>query len=246
MAAPRNSLKAALAAQAVTKGLWLNLASDAATEIAGHSGADWCLIDGEHTAFDPTRITAQARVLAGTPAAPVVRLPAAEPWMLGQVLDAGVQSIMVPRVDTAEAAAAMVAACRYPPRGTRGVGPAVSRAGGYGRLSMYTDTAEAELCLIVQAETARALDNLEAMAAVDGIDCVFIGPSDLAANTGLSGAALDHILGDAITRITATGKVAGIFASAETAPHYAALGARMIAVGSEAMILATALKGALA
>ena len=146
--APVNRLKRKLKSGVRTRGAWVNFQCDAVTEMMGFSGADWVLIDAEHAPFDPTTILRQLRVLAGTTADAMVRVPGHEHWMLKQVLDMGAQSIMVPVVDTAREAEAIVSACRYPPRGRRGVGPAVSRAGGYGRMARYVDNADDELCIV--------------------------------------------------------------------------------------------------
>lgn len=239
--APKNRLKARLKAGDQTRGLWLNFHADAVTEMAGQSGADWCLIDGEHAPFDPAGILRQLRVLAGTNAAPVVRVPDSAPWMLKQVLDMGVQTVIVPMVETPEEAHDIVAACRYPPQGIRGMGPAVARAGGYGRLPDYARNANEEICVIVQAEAGRALDNIEAIAAVEGVDGIFVGPADLAADLGAEPEAVAAAVDDAIARIAAAGVAAGIMASRATRDHFEALGATMTCVGTDARLMHAAL-----
>ncbi|MEM8881809.1 MAG: aldolase/citrate lyase family protein [Pseudomonadota bacterium] len=239
--APINRLKARLVAGETTRGCWLNLRSDAATEIAGFSGADWCLIDAEHGPFDPGDVLQQIRVLAGTPADPVIRLPAAEAWMLKQALDFGAQTIMVPMIETAEAAAQVVAACRYPPAGIRGVGPSIARSGAYGARSNYVATADAQMCVVVQAESTRALDNIEAIAAVDGIDGIFIGPADLAADMQADAQKVAAAIDQGIARIAASGCAAGILASPDMCAHYEALGATMVAIATDTNVLRTGL-----
>lgn len=244
--APRNTLKARLKAGETTRGAWINFHADAVTEMAGHSGADWVLIDGEHAPYNPDGLLRQIRVLAGTPADAMVRVPTDEAWILKQVLDLGVQSIMVPVVETAAQAEAIVRACRYPPHGVRGVGPAVSRAGGYGRLSDYVQDANDEICIILQAETGKALDNLEAMAAVDGVDGIFIGPADLAASLGTGPEAVAAAIEEALARIKATGVAPGIMASRATRDHYEALGSRVTTVACDTKLMLAGLSEAFA
>ena len=242
--APLNTLKARLKAGEKTRGLWLDLQSDAVTEMAGHSGADWCLIDGEHAPFDPATLLRQFRVLAGTPAAAAVRVPDGQAWMLKQVLDMGVQTVIVPMIETAQEARDVVRACRYPPDGIRGVGHGVSRAGGYGRLPDYQQNANEEICVIVQAEAARAIDNIEAIAAVDGVDGIFIGPADLATDLGTGPEAVAATIEDAIGRIAAAGVAPGILTTRARRDHFEALGSRMTGVGTDARLVQSALQEA--
>ncbi|MEM9319550.1 MAG: aldolase/citrate lyase family protein [Pseudomonadota bacterium] len=241
-AAPINKLKARLSAGEKTRGLWLDFHADAVAEMAGNSGADWCLIDGEHAPFDPAALLTQLRVLAGTKAEPIIRVPAAEAWMLKQVLDLGVQNVMVPMIETADQAQAVVRACRYPPDGIRGVGAMVARAGGYGARTDYLVTANAQICVIVQAESARALDNIEAIAAVDGIDAIFIGPADLAADLGKPAAEVRAVIDAGIARIAAAGVAAGLVTSPADCAHFEALGAQLTSIGSDTRIMLAGLQ----
>ncbi len=247
MPAPKNNLKAALQAGEMQRGLWLNLGSPVATEIAGQAGFDWCLIDAEHGPYDPVLIQQQLQVLAGTHTAPVVRVPIGRDWVLKQVLDLGVQTVLVPMVDTESEARAAVRACRYPPEGVRGMGPGVARAGRYGAITDYAATANDEICVLVQAESKAALKNLDAILAMEGIDGVFVGPADLAADMGyrddLMNAEVMAAVDEAITRIVASGKAAGIIAfNAELQAHYTNLGVTFLGLGSDAVVLATALR----
>jgi 4-hydroxy-2-oxoheptanedioate aldolase len=160
-------------------------------------------------------------------------------------LDIGVQTLLVPMVDTAEQAAALVAATRYPPRGVRGVGAAVARASRWGARAGYLDEADDEVCLLVQAESVTALRNLEAICAVDGVDGVFIGPADLAASMGHRGRAghpeVQAAIEEAIRTIAASGKAAGTLTSdIALARRYLALGATFVAVGIDTSLLAQA------
>lgn len=215
-----NPLKAALAEGRLQRGLWLASASDTVAEVAAGAGFDWLLIDAEHAPNDPLSILSQLRAIAsGTLAAgrgpePVVRVARNDEAKIKRVLDLGCRTILVPMVDTADEAAAAVAAARYPSAGRRGVGAALARASGYAANAGYAAEADAGQCVIVQAETPRALENLDAIARTEGVDCVFIGPADLSANMGFLGRP-DHpkvvnAIDVAIDGIRAAGKAAGI------------------------------------
>lgn len=248
MPAPKNTLKAALAAGPCQSGLWLNLASGLTAEIAGQAGFDWCLIDAEHAPYDPTVIQAQLTALAATGTPAVVRAPAGEAWMLKQLLDMGAQSLMVPMVDTADQARALVRAVRYPPDGIRGNGAAIARASRFGAEADYLQTANAQICLIVQIETQAALENLDEICAVDGVDCVFVGPADLACDMGYQGDAstpeVDAAIDSALARIHAHGKASGIIAFApEGIAKYRRMGVSFLGVGSDLALLSSGLRG---
>ena len=248
MPAPRNDLKAALAEGKMQIGLWLDLGSAAVAEIAAGAGFDWCLVDGEHGPYDIAAIREQLVAIERRGCSAVVRVPANAEWMIKQVLDLGAQSLLVPMVDTPEQARAAVRAALYAPQGARGMGAAVARASNYAAIPDYVATANAEICVMVQAESRAALDNLDAIAATEGVDVVFIGPADLSADMGYPGqldapevvAAID----DAIGRIRAAGKIAGIitFDPAEFT-HYRDLGLTFLGVGGDMPVLATALRG---
>lgn len=246
MPAPENRLKARLAAGVVQRGLWLNLGSALVAEMAGQSGFDWCLVDGEHGPWDPTAIRAQLMALAATPAEAVVRVPVAEDWVLKQALDLGAQTVLVPMVDSAEQARAVVRACRYPPEGVRGQGALVARASGFNRIADYTVNANAEICVLVQAESRAALEALDDIAAVDGVDGVFIGPADLAADMGHRDDPghpdVRAAIAVAIPRIRAAGKAAGIILGTPEARAWALdLGVTFLGMGAEATLLSEAL-----
>lgn len=241
MPAPENPLKTALAQGRLQRGFWLNLSSPLVAEMAGQAGVDWCLIDGEHGPWDPVGIRDQLIALRGTGAAPVVRVPCDAPWILKQVLDLGAQSVLVPMVHSAEQARAAVRALRYPPAGMRGHGAMVARAGGFGRIADYAATADAQICCILQAESRAALDALDAIAAIEGVDAVFVGPADLAADMGHLDDP-DHpdvqaAIAGAIARIRGQGKAAGIICAPADFDRYIALGVTFLGLGSDAMIL---------
>ncbi len=243
MRAPTNRFKADLRDGRVLLGLFLNTGSATVAEIAGGAGFDWCLIDAEHGPFAPAEIPDQLRAItcAGNTQA-VVRVPCADPWVIKQVLDLGVQNLMIPMIDTVAEAQAAVAATRYPPHGIRGVGAGVARASRWGALGHYAETADAEIGVILQAESRAALANIDAIAHVDGVDAVFIGPADLAADLGHIGhpshpdvlAAIEA----AIPRIRAAGVAVGIITSDPVQrDRYEALGLNLLALGSDAVIL---------
>ena len=251
MELPVNRLKAALQAGEVQRGIWLSSGAAYNAEVAGHVGFDWCLIDCEHAPNAVPQALDQVRALATTPTQIAMRVTSTEDWMIKQALDMGVQTIVVPMVDDAETAARMARAMRYPPDGTRGMGAAMARASGFGAIPHYTRDANAEVMLFVQAESAVALANIDAIAAVDGVDGVFIGPADLSANMGHVGnpghpevqAAIAHI----ITRTVAAGKVAGILSfDAQRNAAYVAMGLRFLGIGGDVDVLNKALKALLA
>ncbi len=246
----RNRFKVALQEEGMLLGCWLNLSSAAATEIAGGAGFDWLLIDGEHAPYDVAAITEQLRVLAAFDAAAIVRLPVGEDWLIKQALDMGAENLLVPMVDSAEQARALVAATRYPPEGIRGLGANVARVSGYGADQDYVASANREIALIVQAESVQALENLEEIAAVEGVDGVFIGPADLAASMGHLGDVgapeVQAAITDAIRRIQAAGKAAGMLDfDPQRAGAYRAAGLRMLAVTGDVAALRTGLSGVL-
>jgi 4-hydroxy-2-oxoheptanedioate aldolase len=246
MQSPVNPFKQAIAEKRPQIGLWLGLANHYTAEICAGAGFDWLLIDGEHSPNDLRSILQQAQVIAGYPQThAIARIPVGQghigTTIIKQYLDLGIQTLLVPMVDTAQQAEAIVRAMRYPPDGIRGM--AGGRASRWGRYPNYAKEANAQLCLLVQAETQQALDNLEAIAAVDGVDGIFIGPADLSASLGYVGnAGHDAVRGaieSAIRRINKTGKAAGILHNDEAeARKCLALGATFVAVGQDTVLLA--------
>ncbi|KQR35620.1 4-hydroxy-2-oxoheptanedioate aldolase [Deinococcus sp. Leaf326] len=240
-----NPFKAALARQEAQIGLWLGLADPYCAEICAGAGFDWLLVDGEHAPNDVRSTLAILQSLAAYPVAPVVRPVVGEPWLIKQYLDLGVQTLLIPMVETAEQARALVAATRYPPRGVRGVGSALARASRWNAVPDYLTRADDQICLLVQIESRAGLANLDEIAAVEGVEGLFIGPADLSAS-------LDHLgqpghpevqaaIADAVRRIRASGKAAGILQSGE-AQARAALdaGCTFVAVGVDTNLLAGA------
>lgn len=226
-------------------GMWLCTGTPVNAEIAAGSGLDWLLIDGEHSTNSLESIQVQLQVVAGYPIVPVVRVPVNDPVVLKQTLDLGAQNILVPMVDTAEQARAAVAGVRYPPRGVRGVGSALARGARWNRTADYLTRAEEFSSLFVQIETAQAVANVSEIAAVDGVDGLFVGPSDLAASMGHLGQqehpeVVAAVLAS-IRAIVAAGKPAGVNAfSPETAQRYLDAGASFVLVAADVAILARA------
>lgn len=249
MLTPVNTFKQALKDKRPQIGLWMSLISPSATEICALAGFDWLVIDGEHAPNDLRSIQAQLQTLAAYPAShPVARVPVGHGHvgtaLLKQYLDLGAQNIIVPMVDTAEQAAQLVQAMRYPQDdGLGGVrGMAGARASRWGHYPDYYQRANQEVCLIVQAESRDALNNLDAIAATPGVDGVFIGPADLSASMGHVGNAahpeVQAAIADAIARIRKAGKAPGILTpDRQLAAHYLSLGAVFVAVGLDTQIL---------
>ena len=249
---PINTFKQAMKAKQARIGLWLGLASAYSAEICAGAGFDWLLIDGEHSPNSIDTILAHLQAIAAYPDVhPIARLPMGHGHigeaLIKQYLDIGVQTLLVPMVDTAEQAAAIVRAARYPQDdgagGIRGMGGA--RASRWGRIPRYVHEANAQICVLVQAETRLALANLDAIASVEGVDGVFIGPADLSASLGHVGnpahADVQAAIEDAIRRIIAAGKAAGILTPDEAlARRYLDLGATFVAVGVDTGLLVKA------
>lgn len=248
MQLPQNRFKAALKAGQRQLGCWISLADPSAAEIAATAGFDWLVIDGEHAPNDVRSILSQLRALAPYPAQPVVRLVSDETWMIKQALDIGAQTLLIPMVESAEQARRLVAAMRYAPEGIRGMGSRGARASRFGAIGDYIERAADELCLLVQVETRAGLAALDEILAVDGVDGVFIGPSDLSADLGYPGRAsapeVLAVIADMIRRIRAAGKAPGVLATeAAWARTCLADGAQFVALGIDTMILAQALRG---
>ena len=240
-----NPFKAALANGQRQIGFWLSMADAYLAEVSATAGFEWLLIDAEHAPNDVRSILAQLQAVAPYSAEAVVRPVNGDPALLKRLLDIGARNLLVPMIDTADQARACVAAVRYPPHGIRGVGSAVGRASRWSSWTDYLDIADSEICLLVQAETVTALDNLEAICAVDGVDGVFIGPADLAASMGHRGKPGDPEVQNAIEAamrtIIASGKAAGTLTSDPVlARRYLELGCTFVATGVDILMFANA------
>ncbi len=238
-----NPFKSALAHGQAQVGLWLSMADPYLAEVSATAGFDWLLIDGEHAPNDLRGTLAALQSVAPYRSHPVVRAVAGETPLIKQLLDIGARTLLVPMVDTADQARAVVAATRYPPLGVRGVGSAVGRASRWSTREDYLEVADDEICLLVQAETVQALSNLAAICDVPGVDGVFIGPADLAASMGHRGrpghpdvqAAIEH----AMRVIIEHGKAAGTLTSDPAlARRYLDLGCTFVAVGVDVLLYA--------
>jgi 4-hydroxy-2-oxoheptanedioate aldolase len=223
------------------------LANASVAELLGASGYDWLLIDMEHAPNELTGVQAQLQALRGSATTPIVRPPWNDMVWLKRVLDLGAQTLLVPYVQTAEEAADAVAFMRYPPAGRRGVAGG-TRATQWGRIRDYYKRVEDELCLLVQVESRQGLENLDAIAATPGVDGVFIGPADLSADMGHLGDPqhpdVQAAIEDAVRRIRAAGKAAGILARGEDgARRWLSAGCLFVAVGVDASLLAQAADG---
>lgn len=248
MPAPKNEFKAALGAGRPQIGCWVGLASAYSAEIAATAQFDWLLVDGEHAPNDLRSILEQVRVIEGSGSAPVARLPIGETWMIKQYLDAGVQNLLVPMVESGDQARDLVRAVRYPPAGVRGVGSALARASRFAAIPDYLQTADDQICLLVQVENKKGMAALDDILTTD-VDGVFIGPADLAADMGHLGDAghpdvIAAVL-DALTRIVAAGKAAGILALDPAMQRKCLdLGASFVATDIDVTLFATAMRNA--
>ncbi len=237
-----NSFKRAIQAGRKQIGFWNSMASPTATEILAGSGFDWLLLDAEHAPNDVPGILAQLQAMMENTTHPVVRIPDNDPIVIKRHLDIGVQSFLIPMMETAEAAEAAVAATRFPPDGIRGFAGA-SRGGGVGRVGGEHRRAHAARYVQGARETRPGLDNLEAIAAVPGIDGLFIGPGDLSSDLGHLGdqgnPEIVELIEKTIGRIVAAGSRAGILSADETlARRYMAAGCVYTAVGIDTGLLA--------
>ncbi len=240
---PKNKFKHALARGELQVGLWCSLCSSIAAELVAYSGFDWLVLDTEHSPNEVPDLLAQLQAIMPGTASAVVRPAWNDTVLIKRVLDIGAQTVLLPYVQNAEEARRAVAATRYPPRGgVRGV-TASGRAARYGRVGDYLQRAEEEICVLVQAETRAALDNIESIASVDGVDGVFIGPSDLAASLGYIGhpghPVVQAALKEAVDRLGKVGKPAGILTGNEDeAKRYIEWGYLFVAVGADVGLLA--------
>ena len=243
---PVNAFKRALAEGRRQIGLWTSLGTGTSAEVLSGAGFDWLLIDTEHSPTELPMVIDQLRGMEGSGVTPIVRPAWNDPVIIKRLLDTGVQTLLVPMVQSADEARRAVAATRYPPAGIRGIA-VVHRANRYGRVKDYHTRANAEMCVLVQLETRRSLAELEAIAAVEGVDGLFIGPSDLAGDLGHLG---DNrhpdavaVFADACARAKKVGKPIGILAPVEEdARRYLEKGFTYVAVGSDIGVLRNAVE----
>lgn len=246
MPAPKNVFKQALQNGTPQIGCWIGMANAYAAEMAATAGFDWLLVDGEHAPNDLRSILDQVRVIDASESHAVARLPIGETWMIKQYLDAGIQTLLVPMVETAQQAAELGRAVRYPPHGVRGVGSALARASRFSEIPDYLTTADEQICLLAQVENRAGMAALDDILKTD-VDGVFIGPSDLAADMGYIGQAnapeVKAAVLDAIERIVKAGKAAGILTlDDEMQRACLKLGATFVATDIDVTIFAKAMR----
>ena len=240
-----NSFKSALSDKQAQIGFWLAMSDAYLAEVSASAGFDWLLIDGEHAPNDLRSTLASLQAVAPYRSQPVVRAVNGDVALIKQLLEIGVQNLLVPMVDTAEQAKQIVKATRYPPFGVRGVGSAVGRASRWNARADYVKVAGDEVCLMVQAESVLALENLKEICSVDGVDGVFIGPADLAASMGHLGNPghpdVQAAIESAMKTIIASGKAAGTLTSdPQLARRYLELGCTFVATGVDIVMFANA------
>ena len=242
---PTNTFKQALRAGQQVIGCWVGFADANVAEALAGCGFDWLLLDGEHAPNDPRTVLDQLRALAPYPVQAVVRPVVGDVALVKQYLDVGAQTLLIPMVDTPEQAALMVSATRYAPDGIRGMGAALARASRWNQIPDYVHHANDQMCLLVQAETTLALQNLRQISEVEGVDGVFFGPADLSASMGHRGQAnhpeVQAAILQGIATVRAAGKAAGILmADKATAQLYLDAGAQFVAVGVDTTLLVKA------
>ncbi len=238
----QNAFKHGIKAGKPQIGLWSSLSSNYTVEVIAGAGFDWILLDSEHSPNDLESLLTQLQAAAAYLATPIVRVPWNDMVNIKRVLDIGAQTLLIPYVCSVEEAKAAVAATRYPPAGVRGVA-GTTRATRFGRIKDYAKRAHEELCVLVQVETKDALDRLEDICAVDGVDGVFIGPADLHASMGYTGEtnnpAVVPLIEEAMRRIRKCGKAPGVLTGVDAdIRRYLAAGALFCAVGADVGILA--------
>jgi len=249
MPAPKNTFKAAIAKGQLQVGCWLGLASPYVAEISASAGFDWLVVDAEHAPNDLQSIISHLQVIDASNSHAVVRPPIGEVWIIKRLLDAGAQTLLIPMVESAEQAQTLVDAVTYPPHGIRGVGSALARASNFSAIPDYLTTARDEICLLVQVENQKGMAALDDILAIDGIDGVFIGPADLAADMGFiadpnAPEMRTAVLG-AMEKIIASGKAGGILTlNKELQTQCRELGASFIATEIDVTLFASAIRNA--
>ncbi|WP_375261170.1 aldolase/citrate lyase family protein [Palleronia sp.] len=251
MPAPKNTFKVRLKSGETQFGLWLSLGDPSVAELCAGTGFDWLVIDGEHGPNGLRDVLAQLRAV-GDKTHVLVRTRDDNRAEIKQMLDIGARTLLVPMIESADQAREVVRSTLYPPRGVRGVGAALARASDYNGVGDYLQTANDEVCLLVQVESMAGIAALDALLEVEGVDGVFIGPADLAADMGHLGRPgapeVQEVVNDALTRIRAAGRAAGILTSDRVlAQGYVELGVEFLAIGSDVGVLRaglTALRGA--
>jgi 4-hydroxy-2-oxoheptanedioate aldolase len=239
---PRNQFKAELDSGNTQFGLWLGIPDNSVAELLAGAGFDWLVIDNEHGPLELHDVLRSLQAMAPYDVAPIVRPADADPARLKKLCDIGAQSFIVPMIDTAEQASAVARAVKYPPDGIRGMGTSMARAARWNTIPDYIARANDEMCVIVQAETVEAIENLEEIASAPGVDGVFIGPSDLSASMGYAGDVshpeVIEVVSTGLQTIRAAGKHAGLLCLDESrVSHFVGCGANFVGVGVDTLLL---------
>lgn len=245
MPAPENVFKQSLLKGDLQIGCWVGLGNAYCAEIMTTAGFDWLLVDGEHAPNDLRSIMQQLQVIDPSPCHAAVRVPIGDTALIKQVLDAGAQTILVPMVESVEEAAQLVRAVQYPPRGVRGVGAALARSSRFSDIEDYAQTADDQICLLLQVENRKGLAALDAILGLEHVDGVFVGPADLAADMGHLGNPahpdVEAVIQESLLKITSAGKAAGILTTdLDAAQRYIKLGATFVAIGIDVTVFAHA------
>lgn len=240
-----NKFKTALYAGQKQYGIWNGIPHSYSAEILAGAGFDWVTIDAEHAPFTPEQIVIQMQAMSRYKVTPIVRAPKADPAYMKPLMDAGVQTFIIPMVESAETAELMVKAMRYPPNGIRGVGTALSRMAQWNRVNNYFQEADDHMCLVLQIESVKGVEALDDILKVEGVDVVFMGPADLAGSMGHLGnpghPAVKAVVNNCLEKIVAAGKIPGVLTSSkELIAEYSEKGARMLGVGLDTIILSKA------
>jgi len=238
-----NVFKQKLKQGKIQYGVWNGMTDTIVGEILAGSGFDWILIDGEHAPFDLQSILLQMQAIGQYETAIVVRPPVGEQHLIKQLMDIGVQTLLVPNVETAEHAEDCAKYMRYAPAGVRGVGSSLARAAKWDRVDNYYQKANDEMCLVVQVESVKGVENLDEILEVEDVDAVFIGPADLAATMGHLGNAshpdVVASINDCLKKIKKSDKQAGFLTTSKSLiDNYVGQGATMVGIGIDTLLLA--------
>jgi len=242
-----NNFKNSLQNKEQSYGIWNAIADTYVGEICAGAGYDWMVIDAEHGTFDYRSIIYQFQAVKSYNTHSILRVPDSNPTFIKRILDTGVQNILVPMVETKEQAEKLVKSIQYPPEGIRGVAPAMARASLWGKIEQYNPEANKQIALILQIESVEGIKNLDSIVRVKGIDCIFIGPSDLASSMGYPGG-INHpnvkkVIIEAIETIRKNNLSAGILAlTSEEVNFYKEAGANMIGTAVDLLLLSTSVR----
>ena len=239
---PRNRFKAGLRTGRTQFGIWLGIPDPSVAEMMAGAGFDWLVVDHEHGPYELRDVMAHLQAMAPYDVAPIVRPADGNPALLKKLCDIGAQSFIVPMIDTPEQARDVVAAVKYPPQGRRGLGTSMARAARWNTVTGYLENANDEMCVVVQAETVTAIENLDAIVNTEGVDGVFIGPSDLSASMGhvgnVSHPDVVEVVAEGLRKIRAAGRYAGLLCLDESqVGRFIECGAHFVGVGVDTLLI---------